>query len=132
VKKALRFRPQYILVGEIRTPEAAAQALRASTSGHLVFTTIHGGSVVETVGAILRLAEINLGAAAKLLLADNLVGVIHQRLGRYGPNVSMIATASGDKSADPIRKAIESGQLSALQANSKPYEAPQPQGRQGR
>jgi twitching motility protein PilT len=131
VKKALRFRPQYILVGEIRTPEAAAQALRASTSGHLVFATIHGGSVIETVGAVLRLAEVNLGHAARLLLADNLVGVIHQKTGRNGPFLQMMQTATGDKTQDPIRRAIESGAIGSLTSSIKGYEAPIPAG-QGR
>src|SRR5699024_8161822 len=41
VRGLLRQNPDIILVGEIRDSASAVTALRAATSGHLLFTTIH-------------------------------------------------------------------------------------------
>lgn len=125
VKTALRWRPRYIFLGEVRTPEAARQALRASTSGHLVLTTVHGGSVEETVGTVMRLAEADMGDVARSLLADNLVGVVHQRLNRYGPDVDILETERGTK-IDDVRKAIKGGQLSSLAQRATQFLADRP------
>ena len=122
VNTALRWRPRYILFGEIRTPEAAGQALRASTSGHLVLATVHGGSTDETLGNLLRLAEVKLGDGARKLLAHNLAGVIHQKLSRFGPDVSVLSLPRGGTEEAQIRKALSEGQFSAA-THTKRYEA---------
>jgi twitching motility protein PilT len=36
IKSALRSKPRYVYLGEIRSPDIASEALRAATSGHLV------------------------------------------------------------------------------------------------
>lgn len=79
--KSLRYSPRYIFLGEIRKPKDASQALRAAISGHLVITTIHGGSVEEALQSLLKLTagEESLDFA-RTLLADGLACVIHQTL----------------------------------------------------
>ncbi len=82
LKSALRSRPRYILVGEIRTPEVASQALRAATSGHLVLSTIHANSVEDALNSMIKYAS-GAGLDEKLvcdLLARGILGVIHQQL----------------------------------------------------
>ena len=124
VKMALRWRPKFIMIGEIRTPEAAAQALRASTSGHLVLATVHGGSVEETLGSVMRMAELNLADAARILLAENLVGVLHQKMGRFGPNVSILETSQKGRGADEVREALKAGRIQNIHMGFvKQYEA---------
>ena len=82
LESALRYRPNYILMGEIRRAEDAAQALRAAMSGHLVITTLHAGSVVEAINQILTLtakADDNVGFAREQLAAG-IAGILHQKL----------------------------------------------------
>lgn len=46
LKRALRLRPEYLLVGEVRGEEARI-LFQAMNTGHVVFSTIHAGSVEE-------------------------------------------------------------------------------------
>lgn len=74
LKSLLRHDPDVIMVGEIRDPETAELALRASMTGHLVLTTLHTN---DAHGAINRLRNLGLDDA---LLAENLMAVTAQRL----------------------------------------------------
>ena len=82
LKSALRSRPRYILVGEIRTPECASQILRAATSGHLVLSTIHANSVEDALNSVIKYAmaaDLTEELAADLL-GRGILAVIHQKL----------------------------------------------------
>lgn len=82
LRSALRSRPRYILVGEIRTPETASQCLVAATSGHLVISTIHANGVEDALNSMIKYASssgLDESLAADLL-ARGILGVVHQRL----------------------------------------------------
>ena len=72
----LRHSPDVIMIGEIRDAETAATAVRAGSSGQLVFATIHAKSAAEGVESMLHY-----GTNPKFL-ASALSGVINQRLVR--------------------------------------------------
>jgi len=72
----LRQDPDVILVGEIRNRETADIAVRASLTGHLVFSTLHSNNVEN---AIIRLREMGIN---NYHLASSLVCLIAQRLVR--------------------------------------------------
>ena len=72
----LRADPDVIMVGEIRDRETAEVGLEASLTGHLVLSTLHTNSAVETV---VRLLEMGMDA---FNFADALLGVMAQRLAR--------------------------------------------------
>jgi type II secretory ATPase GspE/PulE/Tfp pilus assembly ATPase PilB-like protein len=76
LRAILRQDPDVILVGEIRDDETAALAMRASLTGHLVFSTLHTNSAV---GAVPRLVD--LGVSPNLL-ASTVQAVVAQRLCR--------------------------------------------------
>lgn len=114
VKDALRSAPNYIFVGEVRTAAAARQLLRAATSGHLALCTVHGSSVEETIGAILQIAERELGPMAYNLLAEGLTGVIYQNIVRGKPQVMLLQTEGGKGGADPVRTSIRANKLIML------------------
>lgn len=72
----LRHDPDVILVGEIRDAETARAALDASSTGHLVLSTLHVGGIF---GVVPRLRLLGVDAET---VAENLVSVINQRLVR--------------------------------------------------
>ena len=105
LKRSLRWHPRYIFVGEIRTPDAANQLLRAATSGHLVITTMHAGSIEEALEGLLQLAEQAIGDRAPLLLAAGLTAILHQTLTPIGLNAHFLITELNNPGA-PIRSVI--------------------------
>lgn len=76
LRSALRQDPDIIMVGEIRDRETLEMAMESAMTGHLVFSTIHTNSAVETITRVL-----NMGAQS-FMLAGTFNLVIAQRLGR--------------------------------------------------
>ncbi len=76
MKSILRQDPDIIMIGEIRDPETAEYAMRASLMGRSVFSTVHSNS---TVGIIARLIDMNIEHG---LIAYALNGSISKRLVR--------------------------------------------------
>ena len=70
----LRADPDVIMVGEMRDEETASTGIEASLTGHLVFSTLHTNSAVETV---IRLLDMGLDP---FNFADALLAVLAQRL----------------------------------------------------
>jgi len=120
IKRAMRTRPDYIFVGEVRTAEAAEGLLKAAVSGHLVISTIHAGSVSDTISAILNLAENKLGPVARQIIADRLVAAVHQTLTRDGPRIECVAPTAGDPN-DQAVSVIKSGDIANLSNQVKRY-----------
>jgi len=76
LRHILRQDPDVVLVGETRDNETAEIAVRASLTGHLVFTTLHTN---DAAGAVVRMMDM---AVEPYLLASALRGVLAQRLVR--------------------------------------------------
>jgi general secretion pathway protein E len=74
LRSFLRQDPDVILVGEIRDRITAENAVQASLTGHLVFSTIHTN---DSAGAFARLTEMGI---EPFLVASSLLGVLAQRL----------------------------------------------------
>jgi twitching motility protein PilT len=80
LRAALRQDPDVILVGEIRDEETMDIALKASETGHLVFSTLHTPDVGRTVGRMLALSPNSEVGELRERIGDNLQGIIAQRL----------------------------------------------------
>ncbi len=80
LRAALRQDPDVILVGEIRDEQTMDIALKAAETGHLVLSTLHTPDVARTVGRILALTKSADPSETRERLADNLKGVLAQRL----------------------------------------------------
>ncbi len=75
LRSALRQDPDVILVGEMRDTETAEIAIRASITGHLVFSTLHTNGAVETATRLLDMGVEGyiLASALQVIIAQRLV-----------------------------------------------------------
>ncbi len=76
LRSILRQDPNVILIGEIRDSETAQIAVRASITGHLVFSTVHTNNSLSTIE---RLLDMNV---ERYLLSSALTGIVSQKLAR--------------------------------------------------
>lgn len=74
LKSFLRQDPDIIMLGEIRDPETALMAIRASLTGHLVLSTVHTNSAFGTISRL-----IDMGIPS-YLIAETLNLSVAQRL----------------------------------------------------
>lgn len=75
LRTALRQDPDIIMVGEIRDRETMDVAIESSLTGHLVFSTIHTNSAVETLTRITNMGipGFLMAATLNLIIAQRLV-----------------------------------------------------------
>lgn len=70
----MRQDPEVIMVGEIRDRATAEAAMQASLTGHLLLSTFHAGSAVETLGRLLDMG------IEPYVLRSGLLAILCQRL----------------------------------------------------
>lgn len=76
LRSLLRQDPDIVMVGEIRDSETAEIAIKAAQTGHLVLSTLHTNSTVET---LVRLEQMGV---ARWMVSSALLMVVAQRLVR--------------------------------------------------
>ena len=74
LRSILRHDPDIVLVGEIRDLETAENAIQASLTGHLVFSTLHTN---DAASAFTRMTDMGV---EPFLVASTVEGVMAQRL----------------------------------------------------
>ena len=80
LRGALREDPDIILVGEMRDLETIELALEASSTGHLVFGTLHTQSAAKTVDRVIDVFPAHQQAQIRTTLSESLKGVVAQNL----------------------------------------------------
>ena len=80
LRNCLRQDPNVILIGELRDPSTIASALQAAETGHLVLSTLHTQNSIQTIKRIVDVFSGDSQQQIRLLLANNLKGVVSQRL----------------------------------------------------
>ena len=80
MRAAMREDPDVILLGEMRDPETIEAALTAAETGHLVLSTMHAPAVAESIPRIITAFPPEAQASVRGKLAQNLHGIIGQRL----------------------------------------------------
>ena len=74
LRSFLRADPDVIMIGEMRDKETAETAIAASLTGHLVLSTLHTNSAVETITRLLDLG------CDPFSFADAMLGIMAKRL----------------------------------------------------
>ncbi len=115
IKSALRSKPRYIYLGEIRDPNVASEALRAATSGHLVLSTIHANNVSDSINSLVKYAASS-GISEEMafeLVANGFLGCLHQILSGAPKQISVTYVfANPDLSAGcQVRSMFRNGKL---------------------
>ncbi len=80
LRAALRQDPDVILVGEMRDAVTIDTGLKATETGHLVFSTVHTTDCAKTIGRLIDVFPHDAQNAVRIRLAENLKGTISQRL----------------------------------------------------
>jgi type II secretory ATPase GspE/PulE/Tfp pilus assembly ATPase PilB-like protein len=76
---ALRQNPDVILIGEINDAKTAEAALKAARSGHLVLSTLHAGSAIESLDRLRQLVPPDAPLdCLKLVVAQRLVPTLRE------------------------------------------------------
>lgn len=122
IKSALRQDPDVLLIGEIRDYKTMHTALTAAQTGHLVLSTLHTSSVVESIIRIEGFFEQAQREAIRLELSLTLQAVISQKL-LLSTNEHRCCAMEILTSNDAVRNLIINGkpqQLSSIiQTNKK-------------
>lgn len=109
IKSALRQDPDIIVVGEIRDKETMKIVLRAAQTGHLVLSTLHNDSAVNSIYRILNSFDGAEQEEVKLQLSSLLRGIISQRLFPMKYKNSRVAAMEIMICTDSIKNIIREG-----------------------
>lgn len=102
LRAILRQDPDIIMIGEIRDMETAETAAQAALTGHVLLSTLHTNSAVETIPRLL-----NIGLQP-YMIAPSIHTVIAQRLVRVLCKNCAIKKAITESEKSEISKAVES------------------------
>ena len=80
LRHALRQSPDVIFIGEVRDATTVVAALEATETGHMVMSTMHTVNAAQTLDRILGFFPGERHTQIRQRLADNLAGVLSQRL----------------------------------------------------
>ncbi|MBU1934907.1 GspE/PulE family protein, partial [Patescibacteria group bacterium] len=122
LRAILRQDPDVIMVGEIRDLETAETAAQASLTGHLVITTLHTNSAIESISRMTNMGvkSFILAPAVDLIIAQRLVRTLCPHCAESKPVT--------ETEKEHIQKAIESIQAKGLEAPKMPTELKHPVG----
>ncbi len=101
MRAALRQDPDIIMVGEIRDKETANTAIEASLTGHLVFSTLHTNSAVESLTRL-----INMGIPTYLITSTVELIIAQRLVRRLCPKCKKKVVANQNMQAI-VKKAME-------------------------
>ncbi len=106
LRSALRQDPDIIMVGEMRDRATIEIALKASETGHTVFSTVHTRDSVSTIERLLGVFSGSEQSSIRLRLAETLRAIISQRLVPRSDSDGRIAAVEIMRSTVSIQERI--------------------------
>src|SRR3954469_9174695 len=116
LRAMMRQDPDTILIGEVRDPFSLTTALKASDTGHLVYTTIHATNAWTSVQRIVSLFDPNMRELQQQQLALNLNAIICQRLAKKREGKGRVPVVEIMMATPLVRKNILDGEFDKLKA----------------
>lgn len=80
IEDALRSKPNIIVIGELLNAATAKAALHAATTGHLVITTAHAGSITEALDSFIGQFTADEQPQIRSRFSQSLLGIMVQKL----------------------------------------------------
>lgn len=80
IEDALRSKPNVIVIGELLDPATTRAALHAATTGHLVITTAHAGSVTEALDSFVGKFTADEQPQIRSRFSQSLLAILVQKL----------------------------------------------------
>ncbi len=111
LRASLREDPDVILVGEMRDPETIEAALTAAETGHLVFSTLHTNSAIETINRIVDVFPAEKQSQVRTQLSFVLVGAVAQKLLKRKDGKGRVVAAEVFIPTPAIRNLIRENKL---------------------
>jgi twitching motility protein PilT len=106
LRRVLRQDPDIILVGEIRDVDTLDTALKASETGHLVFSTLHTTDATQTINRILSFYPPHQQAEVRYMLSTALRAIISLRLVRRADKKGRVPAAEILVNTEAVRDQI--------------------------
>ena len=133
LKYSLRQDPDVIMVGEMRDLETISAALTAAETGHVVLSTLHTSTAVETIERIVDVFPAHQQRQILIQLASSLRAVVSQKLipkiggGRIATyevliNNSAVANLIRTNKSSQIQSAIQTGSKDGMITMNKSIE----------
>ncbi len=122
LKYALRQDPDVLMIGEMRDLETISAALTAAETGHLVFSTLHTSSVVQTVDRIIDVFPPHQQEQVRIQLAAVLEGVLCQKLlpsARGGREICLEVMIATDAVRNQIREGATHQVATTIEASGR-------------
>lgn len=107
LRAALRQDPDVILVGEMRDLATIDIALKASETGHMVYSTVHTPDAVKTIGRLISVFPPHEQELVRVRLAENLRATLSQRLLPRADGKGMVVAIELMKVTGTIEEAIK-------------------------
>lgn len=117
LRAILREDPDIILIGEMRDSETIETALTAAETGHLVFSTLHTNSAVDSVDRIVGTFPAERQGQIRLQLSTTLKAVLSQKLLVRASGKGRVAACECMITTPAIRNLIREGKTPQMQSS---------------
>jgi len=117
LKTSLRMDPDVIMVGEMRDLETIDACIKASETGHLVFSTLHTQNAASTINRLIGHFPPDVQEIIRQRLADILVATVSLRLVEDKTGENVIPVVEVMRTTTTIQACIRDGNLDEIEGH---------------